>query len=146
MVLVTRVGQRKRYNGKNGKAAMFLCGMEARSLSVASDTSGESARIGHSKPRAYPIVTSLSQVPALLQAYQDVPCAPAPLLPPPFLHKTTHSSMKVLPHATAMQDSSHLNRMNFHLPDGPKWRVHDNVMRRTDHHAVTCTQRWQPRA
>src|SRR5260221_3087009 len=59
---------------------------------------------------------------------------------------TNHSLMKVLLHVTAMQDSSRLNRKNFHLPDGPKWRahdMHDNAMRRADHHARSDGSRGQ---
>jgi len=52
-------------------------------------------------------VSSLSQVPALLRAYQDLR----------------------LPRATATQQSSRLNQKIFHLPDGPEQRARDEAMR-----------------
>ncbi|KAI9457211.1 FAD/NAD-P-binding domain-containing protein [Lactarius psammicola] len=52
-------------------------------------------------------VSSLKQVPALLQAYQDLR----------------------LPRATATQQSSRLNQKIFHLPDGPEQRERDAAMR-----------------
>ncbi|KAH9172546.1 FAD/NAD-P-binding domain-containing protein [Lactarius sanguifluus] len=54
-------------------------------------------------------VSSLKQVPALLQAYQDL----------------RHS----LPRATATQQSSRLNQKIFHLDDGPEQRARDAAMR-----------------
>jgi hypothetical protein len=65
-------------------------------------------------------VSSLSQVPALLRAYHDIACAPVPLLSPPFIHKATHSSLKVLPHAAATQESYRLDRKDFRLLDRPE--------------------------
>jgi len=52
-------------------------------------------------------VSSLAQVPALLQAYQDLR----------------------LPRASTTQDSSRLNQKIFHLPDGPAQRARDEAMR-----------------
>ncbi|KAF8490551.1 FAD/NAD-P-binding domain-containing protein [Russula emetica] len=52
-------------------------------------------------------VSSLSQVPALLQAYQDLR----------------------LPRASATQESSRLNQKIFHLLDGPEQRARDDAMR-----------------
>ncbi|KAH9010148.1 FAD/NAD-P-binding domain-containing protein [Lactarius hengduanensis] len=52
-------------------------------------------------------VSSLNQVPALLQAYQDLR----------------------LPRATATQQSSRLNQKIFHLDDGPEQRARDAAMR-----------------
>ncbi|KAN0111235.1 FAD/NAD(P)-binding domain containing protein [Russula decolorans] len=52
-------------------------------------------------------VSSISQVPALLQAYQDLR----------------------LPRATATQESSRLNQKIFHLLDGPEQRARDDAMR-----------------
>ncbi|KAN0111237.1 FAD/NAD(P)-binding domain containing protein [Russula decolorans] len=52
-------------------------------------------------------VSSISQVPALLQAYEDLR----------------------LPRATATQESSRLNQKIFHLLDGPEQRARDDAMR-----------------
>ncbi|KAI0296726.1 FAD/NAD-P-binding domain-containing protein [Multifurca ochricompacta] len=52
-------------------------------------------------------VSSLTQVPALLHAYQDLR----------------------LPRATVTQESSRLNQKIFHLPDGPAQRARDGAMR-----------------
>jgi len=52
-------------------------------------------------------VSSISQVPALLHAYEDLR----------------------LPRATATQESSRLNQKIFHLPDGPDQRARDDAMR-----------------
>lgn len=52
-------------------------------------------------------VSSLAQVPALLQAYQDLR----------------------LPRASATQDVSRFNREVFHMPDGPAQRARDEAMR-----------------
>ncbi|KAI0249405.1 FAD/NAD-P-binding domain-containing protein [Lactifluus subvellereus] len=52
-------------------------------------------------------VSSFAQVPALLQAYQDLR----------------------LPRATATQESSRLNQKIFHLYDGPEQRARDEAMR-----------------
>ncbi|KAI0271993.1 hypothetical protein BGY98DRAFT_1100075 [Russula aff. rugulosa BPL654] len=53
-------------------------------------------------------VSSLSQVPALLRAYQD---------------------LRFVTRATATQESSRLNQKIFHLLDGPDQRARDNAMR-----------------
>jgi salicylate hydroxylase len=52
-------------------------------------------------------LSSLKQVPALLQAYQDLR----------------------LPRATVTQQASRLNQKIFHLPDGPEQRARDAAMR-----------------
>ena len=78
-------------------------------------------------------VSSLSQVPALLQAYQDlryVPIRFSSLAQPHSLtHLTTAQKKKRLPRATATQESSRLNQKIFHLPDGPAQRARDDAMR-----------------
>ncbi len=75
-------------------------------------------------------VSSLSQVPALLQAYQDLRCVKYPLssLPPPHNPSLTHRTPR-LPRASTTQDSSRLNQKIFHLPDGPAQHARDEAMR-----------------
>ena len=84
------------------------------------------------------------QVPALLQAYQDLRCVTYPLTSLSFLSSLTHAHAHAhaqhpspthrnarLPRASTTQDSSRLNQKIFHLPDGPAQRARDKAMRAT---------------
>ena len=82
-------------------------------------------------------VSSLAQVPALLQAYQDLRCVPSfAFFSPPHLSISISQTRLPngpphfrLPRASATQDSSRLNQKIFHLPDGPAQRARDDAMR-----------------
>jgi salicylate hydroxylase len=79
-------------------------------------------------------ISSLSQIPALLQAYQDLRCAFTTPPHPTLFHSRDHCMMlpppkKRLPRATATQESSRLNQKIFHLPDGTAQRARDDAMR-----------------
>src|ERR1700733_7651482 len=72
-------------------------------------------------------VSSLKQVPALLQAYQDLRYAPPPR--PIVLFLIPGTFVTRLPRATVSQEASRLNQKIFHLPDGPEQRARDKAMR-----------------